>query len=370
MRAPSTLFIALSLSVVALASGPVWAKPAKHPAKPMVVKAKAEAPRRAAAAPRAVSLGSPTDGKLENGSRIETSAYLRIAPQYAGGDVRYGLPSLVAMIDRSARDVAKKHPGSVMNLGHLSRRGGGEVDRHASHESGRDADIGFYVRSTAGKNLLSDGFVAFRSDGKASSWPGAMFDDARNWALVSALVTDPKARITHIFVATPLRERLLEYGRRIGAHADIQERARELLAQPKGSLPHDDHFHVRIGCPGGMTECVENPTPPKHRENPVARGRGKAAPEPSAKVASKDASPKVASKGAAKATKPKTPAAKPPVSEDDALGKLLEPRVEGLDSVVIPSRFGGVPVKPEGEKEVPMDDVDGRLPDAPEAHDE
>ena len=29
---------------------------------------------------------------------------------------------------------------------------------------------------------------AFRGDGTAPSWPGALFDDARNWALVSAIL--------------------------------------------------------------------------------------------------------------------------------------------------------------------------------------
>lgn len=33
--------------------------------------------------------------------------------------------------------------------------------------------------------------------------------------------------------------------------------------QPHGSLPHDDHFHVRIGCPAGQRACVENPAPRK-----------------------------------------------------------------------------------------------------------
>jgi penicillin-insensitive murein DD-endopeptidase len=333
------------LALVVFASSVAMAKP--HPKVARVAHVETSEKRAEA---HAISVGSPTDGKLQNGARIETSSYLRISPQYAGGDVRYGLPLLVSMVDRSAHDVAKKFAGSVMNLGHLSRKGGGELDRHASHESGRDADIGFYVRSSAGKHLLAESFVAFRGDGKAPSWPGALFDDARNWALVSALVTDPKARVTHIFVATPLRERLLNYAQHIGAHADIQGRAREVLAQPKGALPHDDHFHVRIGCPSGMSACVENPTPPKHREQPVARGG-------SARGGSAHVASGKKNKGA-----PATHAAKP-ASQEDALGKLLEPRVEGLDSVVIPSRMGGVAV-PVNEE--PVDDVDGQLPESHE----
>ncbi len=31
------------------------------------------------------------------------------------------------------------------------------------------------------------------------------------------------------------------------------------MIQPHGTLPHDDHFHVRIACPSNMSGCVENP---------------------------------------------------------------------------------------------------------------
>src|SRR5262249_23660969 len=124
-----------------------------------------------------------------------------------------------------------------------------------------DVDIGFYVQNALTKKpLLADHFVPFKGDGTAPSWPGAVFDDARNWALVAAIVEDARVRVTHIFVATPLRARLMAYAEKIGAPHSVRVHASELLAQPRGSLPHDDHFHVRIGCPNGMTECVENPT--------------------------------------------------------------------------------------------------------------
>ncbi len=206
------------------------------------------------------SVGSPTVGHLVGGSRIEESPYLRVAPVYAQSDDRWGLGPLVSLIDRSARAVHRQFPDAKLSVGNLSRQGGGEIDRHASHESGRDADIGFYLKNHLGKPLLADHFVPFRGDGLAPSWPGASFDDARNWALVAAFVTDPIARVSHIFVAAPLRARLLAYAEKIGAPLALRSHAAELLMQPRGSLAHDDHFHVRVSCPSGMTECIENPT--------------------------------------------------------------------------------------------------------------
>ncbi len=209
------------------------------------------------------SVGSPTDGRLVGGSRVEETPYLRVLPVYATDEARWGLGSLVALIDRCARSVRRQFPDAVLSVGHLSRRGGGDIDRHASHESGRDADLSFYIRGQTNHPLYSDHMVSFRGDGTAPSWPGAFFDDARNWALVSAIVQEQNAHVTYIFVAAPLRARLLAYAAHAGAPLAVRNRAAELMVQPRGSLPHDDHFHVRIGCPAGMTACIELPTHPR-----------------------------------------------------------------------------------------------------------
>jgi penicillin-insensitive murein endopeptidase len=291
------------------------------------------------------SLGSPTDGHLVGGAHLNEAPHIRIVPIYAAGDARWGLEPLVGMIDHAARTVRKQFDGAVLSVGHLSKPGGGEIDRHASHESGRDADIGFYVKNQQGKAIYADHFVPFRADGTAASWPGAQFDDARNWALVGAIASDVHAHVTHIFVATPLRSRLLAYAEKIGAPPAVRTRAAELMAQPKGALPHDDHFHVRIGCPVGMEQCVEQPLPRKHPHGALARahsgsqhekphasaqapGHGAQAANPSTKAAASHVAPQ------------------PPPSEagggDEEPGKSepsmpsLSPLVPGLDAAVIP----------------------------------
>ncbi len=204
------------------------------------------------------SIGAPNEGRLLGGAHLDDSAAVRACSAYSAGDVRWGLGPLVGMIERGAKTVRKKYPNSVLNVGQLSRAGGGEVNRHASHESGRDADIGFYVRTTRGnKYLTTDRFVTFRGDGSAPTWPGARFDDARNWVFVSTILTDPQVRIQYIFISTPLRARLLAYADKIGASATVRGRAAEVMAQPYGAHPHNDHFHVRIGCPNGMSGCIE-----------------------------------------------------------------------------------------------------------------
>ncbi len=304
--------------------------------------------RTAMRAPIGMSVGSPTQGKLVGGAQVVESPYLRIVPFYKASDARWGLESLVGLIDRAAQRVRKQFPDAVLSVGHLSRKGGGEIDRHASHESGRDADIGFYIENQSTKPIYSDHFVAFLGDGTAPTWPGARFDDARNWALVAALVGDGRAHITHIFVAQPIRARLLAYAERVGAPQNIRIRAAELMAQPKGALPHDDHFHVRIGCPMGMDQCIEQPTP-RHHPHHGALAQHHAAPPQQHAAPPAHAAPAPVKKEREKERDDEASA------KSDATPNLA-PMVPGLDSVVIPKPIAAPPAKSD-----PIDDPDGVL---------
>lgn len=376
-RTPRAL--ALGAALAALLAPLFFGEPAaaKGPARPPAAAARPSAPAQGKAPakaskaskvakvakvrePEGRSVGSPTEGHLVGGVRLVEGDALRISPAYAGSDVRYGTRALVHLVDRASKRVKQRFPDAVLTVGHLSKHGGGEIDHHASHESGRDADLAFYVRSTAGKPLYAPAFVAFAGDGKARTWPGAHFDDARNWALVEALVQDPEARVTHIFVAQPLHDRLMAHAQSSGVPLSTRIRVAEVLAQPRGALPHDDHFHVRIACPGGMRGCIENPARRSARKKHAApkadapRGRSSRGPAtPGAHTA------KVSPSRAPAAAARKPPAPAPPADDDDARADdpqaaptagaepsvpKLGPVVPGLDSVVIPA---------------PLDDVDG-----------
>ncbi len=363
--------VALLMAPAALAKGPAQA------ARPATARAAHPAKTAKAREPEGRSVGSPTEGHLVGGVRLEEGTALRVAPAYTGGDVRYGTRQLVHLVDRASKRVKQQFPDAVLTVGHLSKLGGGELDHHASHESGRDADLGFYVKSGAGKPLYAPAFVAFAGDGKARTWPGAHFDDAKNWALVEALVLDPEARVTHLFVAQPLRDRLMAFAQRTGVRESTRVRVSEVLAQPHGALPHDDHFHVRIACPGSAQGCIENPA---RRTARAAAAAAKKAPHGAHAHAahpgqgthphrgSAPAKPTAHAAPAPHRARGATPAprpAKPPVTRDDdddtesrdsapkaaptagaeASVPRLGPVVPGLDSAVIPA---------------PIDDVDGQ----------
>lgn len=205
------------------------------------------------------SVGAPNHGTLSGGIHLETAGHLRVVGAYVPGDARWGVRELVDAIDRAAREVRKRFPDAILGVGHLSRKDGGEIERHHSHESGRDADLAFYLTDVAGRPVTRDRFMLILPNGIAAADSHVRFDDARNWALLTALLTDPHARVTHVFVVSHLRTRLLAYAARVGAPAALRAHAAEIMMQPHNALPHDDHFHIRVACPLGSADCVEWP---------------------------------------------------------------------------------------------------------------
>ena len=158
---------------------------------------------------RAVGSGRPTTGTSRGAT--SASADRRSSRQPREGAHSWGLPQLVHMLQRSATAVARKHRGSQMLVGDLSGRTGGHLDRHASHQTGRDADVGFYVMNSKGKPMSVRRFIAFDDAGNARDAPGVRFDEARNWAMVESMLKDDKATVRYLFITNALRGKLLAY---------------------------------------------------------------------------------------------------------------------------------------------------------------
>jgi penicillin-insensitive murein endopeptidase len=203
-----------------------------------------------------LTIGHPNEGYQLRAKKLTSTPELQV--RKSSRDRAYGYPSLVLMLHRSARDVAKAAAGSVLLVGDLSMKGGGFLNGHRSHQSGRDADVGFYVTNLRDRAVASQEFVAFDGDGKSKDGSAVRFDDRRNWLLVESWVKDRRAGLAHVFVSDPLRARLLRYARAHPRYAPYADKAAALLEQPENGEPHDDHFHVRISCPENLTEVCRN----------------------------------------------------------------------------------------------------------------
>ncbi len=213
-----------------------------------------------------LSVGWVWRGLLRHGVRLEESEHLHHVERFVDDDRFYGTPELVGLLARAADRVWERHPGSRLNVGELSQQGGGNVIGHRSHESGRDADVGFYLREGAddpsSAPVEAPAFVRVWGNGHAG-FEGRQiaFDTPRNWALIEALVTDTETPVQEIFVAAHVRRRLLRYARGERVDREVIDRADRMLLPPEGVARHDDHFHVRIYCAPRDREACEQRGP-------------------------------------------------------------------------------------------------------------
>ena len=229
-------------------SGLLFASPAATQGR-LRPRALAEVSLRPPPGLRSRSVRFPWDGSLMRGMLLKPSQYVRYVPEYASAHRFYGTWEMVQLLERGARRVAFRLPGSQLSIGEISGEQGGDIGGHHSHESGRDADVGFFMTSADGKPYAGQSFAEFDANGHGLAPNGGLrFDDARNWELISKLVSDADARVQYIFVAHTLRQRLLNEAARRGAAADVIARAAQVMIEPSHGNPHRSHFHVRVYC--------------------------------------------------------------------------------------------------------------------------
>ena len=195
------------------------------------------------------SIGLPHAGMLTDAAELARDRHdLRwLRPN----DRHFGLPRFTATLERAASRVAVQRTGSVLWVGDLSARRGGRISGHASHRTGRDADLLLYMTTLDGVPVASPGFVPIEPDGlgfDAKTGRYLRFDVEREWLLVKALVEDNDARIQWIFVSEVLEALLIQWARARGETPETVWRAHEVMLQPRVSAPHDDHLHVRTSC--------------------------------------------------------------------------------------------------------------------------
>ncbi len=226
-----------------------------------------------------VSCGSANRGALADPAHLEPQGpgYV-VPPTWQKRDASYGTDELVGLIQRAAAAVEHQYPGSVLGVADLSKEAGGAAAGHRSHQSGRDVDLLYYARDENDQPFPPDDLMpVYRHSGKATyseapTWqkniPVRFFDLARNWALVAAVLADPDAVVTHIFVARRIKRWLLDYAAASHADPELIEKAKLVLSSPKNARAHTDHMHLRIACPRGdisRGRCRTDNAPPRRK---------------------------------------------------------------------------------------------------------
>jgi penicillin-insensitive murein endopeptidase len=181
-----------------------------------------------------ISVGRASAGLLVNGVQMQKSERIELLdPGHAWG-TRETVDALVHIIDR----VNERYPGTgPLSIGHLSARNGGHLSPHVSHQSGRDADVGYYYRTAA------RAFVRANEQN---------LDLPRTWALVRAAVKETDVEM--ILVDRGVQKLLADYASANGedpafVDAVFQIRGRNARAPVRHVKGHDNHLHFRFHNP-------------------------------------------------------------------------------------------------------------------------
>ncbi len=193
------------------------------------------------------SVGSANGGRLVGGCQIPPRG-----PGYASRSAnRWGTDETVALLQWAAARVAAARPGTVpVVIRDLSRKGGGRLRPHRSHQSGRDADVGYFARN----NTALTGFVEMG--------PGNI-DLDKTWLLIEALLST--GRVKYIFVDYELQALLVQWLEDLDANRTVLGRLFQYPAGPgvargviRHARGHRDHFHVRFSCSAADDEACED----------------------------------------------------------------------------------------------------------------
>jgi murein endopeptidase len=192
-----------------------------------------------------VSYGRTNAGALLGGVR---ASGVRVLPmRHEARCLDWTTARLAAALERASARVQREVPRSPpLSIGNLSRASGGPIVYSRSHQSGRDADLAFYMVDALGAPTTVDDLRRVGAD--LWSEDGDRFDLSRNWALVRALLEDETISVQWLFVSDALRHALLVEARAQRSSAALIAIAARALHQPSDAPPHDDHLHLRVRC--------------------------------------------------------------------------------------------------------------------------
>lgn len=192
------------------------------------------------------SVGTYWQGTLKNAVNLHdfSNPYIESLSPKAH---QYAAEPLLEALQRMATWVNERW-GKKLQVGDLSKRDGGKLARHETHQLGLDADIAYLSlnpktdghRSKAEHNKFRETFIV---NGKIS----AEFDAEKNYELIRhAIQTYP---VDRVFVACKVKEELLKVAERFPLERDA------LFAKITAYPHHNDHFHVRLLCPDTNFKC-------------------------------------------------------------------------------------------------------------------
>lgn len=164
----------------------------------------------------------------------------------------WGLPVLVNYIETMAQDARTIDGWPGLLVGDMSQpRGGPMISGHASHQTGLDVDIWFDPmpdRTLTRDERETRSATSYIKKGTDTELNRNKWTDSHS-AMIKRAASYPE--VQRIFVNAGIKKELCRW-----AGDD-----RGWLRKVRPWYRHEDHLHVRLRCPKGMTSCkAQNPT--------------------------------------------------------------------------------------------------------------
>ncbi len=194
-------------------------------------------------------IGTPAAGCLAGAKPLDLDGdgYEVLRPQRH----RYfGSPKLLKFIQWLGHQASLRALGTLL-VGDMSQpRGGPMLYGHGSHQNGLDVDIMFEVA----QGPIS---AAERSDPEIPSVVKDQGLDPGHWTQADSRILEIAARspdVERIFVNPAIKLALCR-------QTPMEDRS--WLRKLRPWWGHDDHFHIRLGCPEGSPGCKAQKPPPE-----------------------------------------------------------------------------------------------------------
>lgn len=173
-----------------------------------------------------LSVGLTNAGRLINGVQFPKGPYWTVVDSAETWATQETVDFLTAAIT----EVNTRIPNTpTIRINDISKKDGGWIRPHRSHQNGRDVDLGFYYPGGQPQRIKKR---------------ETCIDVARNWAVVRAMVTTGDVQV--ILLDKRVQAVLRSYAEQIGEDpawlASLFDGDQSILKHARG---HRDHFHVR-----------------------------------------------------------------------------------------------------------------------------
>ena len=204
--------------------------------------------KRTAWSPQPVSIGPTNRGRIQNGRMMpegdeNSGHFLRDERQRSFATAN----TINALVSGFAAYATRFPEAPRVNVGDFSKRRGGKIKPHASHQSGRDVDIGFIHVGTP------------RNPQHFTRATSTNVDVEKTWFMLKSIIAS--GEVKSIYVDKTVQKQLYNFAKnelndaQLEAIFSIPKREHSSSALIQHWPGHRNHFHIRFTCPENNPRC-------------------------------------------------------------------------------------------------------------------